>query len=108
MNLPTGDQMHLAHEIANALHGLNNRAQKSIPENQLVVERVLARWFTPNGTTPHATSTSARTWRASLAGPLTNPMRRIPSKQCTHHDALGLLMLAALVWFIHLLCKLPH
>ena len=35
-------------------------------------------------------------------------MRRIPSKQRAHHDALGLLILAAMVWFIHLLCKLPH
>ena len=47
--LPKGDQMHLAHDIAKALHGLNNREQKSIAENQAVTERVLARSFTTGG-----------------------------------------------------------
>lgn len=34
-------------------------------------------------------------------------MKRLPHPKRTSYDAVGLLILAAMVWFIHLLCKLP-
>jgi hypothetical protein len=32
--------------------------------------------------------------------------RRVPYRKRSQYDALGLLVLAAMVWFIHLLCNL--
>lgn len=49
MSLTKREQMHLAFDLAKALHALNNRSQKSVPENQLIAERALARWFKPDG-----------------------------------------------------------